>query len=116
MIFNSFIIIIIIIIIIIYFFFNSMNPYLLKTQVTVIPNFKNKEKLGGSTLVRGNQWKQLTETPQPWMEHGKKAMVKWLLGKNDLCYDLHRITKETNESNLQCYRVLSINTVILSPT
>ena len=76
MIFNSFIIIIIIIIIIIYFFFNSMNPYLLKTQVTVIPNLKNKEKLGGSTLVRGNQWKQLTETPQPWMEHGKKAMVE----------------------------------------
>ena len=37
------------------FFFNSINPYLLKTQVTVIPNFKNKEQLGGSMLVRGNQ-------------------------------------------------------------
>ena len=67
-------------------------------------------------LVRGNQWKQLAETPQPGMEHGKKAMIEWLLGKNDLCYDLHRITKETDESNLQCYRVLSINTVILSTT
>ena len=53
-----------------------MNPYLLKTQVTVIPNFKNKEQLGGSMVVRGNQWKQLTETPQPWMEHGKKAMIE----------------------------------------
>ena len=67
-------------------------------------------------LVRGNQWKQLAETPQPWMEHGKKAMIEWLLGKNDLCYDLHRVTKETNESYLQCYKGLSISTVILSPT
>ena len=46
----------------------------------------------------------------------EKAMIEWLLGKNDLCYDLHHMTKETNESNLQCYRVLSISTVILSPT
>ena len=56
--------------------FNSTNPYLLKTQVTVIPNFKNKEEPRGSMLVRGNQWKQLAETPQPWMEHGKKAMTE----------------------------------------
>ena len=38
---------------------NSTNQYLLKIQVTVIPNFKNKEQLSGSMLVRGNQWRQL---------------------------------------------------------
>ena len=66
----------------------------------MIPHFKNKEQLGGSMLVRGNQWKQLAATTQSWIEHGKKAMIKRLLGKNDLCYDLHRITEETNESDL----------------
>jgi len=46
--------------------FNSTNPYLLKTQVTVIPDFKNKEQLGGSMVLRGNQWKQLAATPLGW--------------------------------------------------
>ena len=50
--------------------FNSTNPYLLKTQVTVIPDFKNKEQLGGSMLVRGNQWKQLTSALDGTWEKG----------------------------------------------
>ena len=52
-------------------------------------------------LVKGNQWKHLWQQQLLDGTMGKlKAMGEGLLGKNDLRYDLHRITKERNESNL----------------
>ena len=51
-------------------------------------------------LVKGNQWKELG-CKSSWMvwEKGHDWMITGE-AKNELCYDLHRITKEPNESNL----------------
>ena len=52
-------------------------------------------------LVKGNQWKHLWQQQLLDGTMGKlKAMIEWLLDKNDLRYDLLRMTKETNKSNL----------------
>ena len=47
-------------------------------------------------LVRGNQWKQLLQ--QQLLDRTWEKRHDWMItaGKNDLCYDLHRITKQPN--------------------
>ena len=86
--------------------FNTTNQYLVKIQVhvTMIPNFTNKEQLSGSMLVRGKS-----------MEARQQQRMNdyW----NDLSNDLHGVTKELEMNQIwQCYGVLSMKTVLLSPT
>ena len=52
---------------------NSTNQYLLKIQVTMIPNFTNKEELSGSMLIRGKSVEERQQQllggmdKRPWM-------------------------------------------------
>ena len=56
--------------------FNSTNPYLLKPQVTVITNCKNKEQLSQSFNARKGKSMEATGSNTSWMEQGKKAMIE----------------------------------------